>query len=590
MKSNGTFAVYLANYYINREGFVAGTAPEVAALAAACDFVLTRMDGFTAVRIMCIVDREAYPEKTFSLPKLELDAIGEACRKYEGNFNGQGTGVDLRIIEIGAGLGTEEDCQRLARFKRSSSKSKVDLTSWRFDITGRTVWTNAPLGGFLYGKRSIEKLLKAPLLSDAELRPQEISIAPFRFPATTLAMLLVLAVAYAFELMYGAGLADPSIQTLVTLGGLNRTLVLGGEWQRIFSAILLHGGIVHLLMNGFGFFVAGSALEGIVGRRWFFALFVICGVCGSLMSLAINPSTTLSVGASGAIMGLLTAAIACSFRYPDIVLRARIQKQMYLNLIPAGIPVFIFNAGHVDYACHLGGALGGALAGWVLLKTWRTDSQRPAFLSAAAIVCAAGIFAFALAAAAVVERNAQAEMNLAYMYYNGTGAPKDIAEAVKKFRKAANQGNAEAQYNLGGMHLHGEGVPKDSGEAVKWLRKAADQGFVEAQMTIGSMYALGNGVPKDSEEAVKWFRKAADHGIADAQLQLGFMCLNGEGLPKDSTEAAKWLRKAADQGLAVAQSQLGAMYGAGIGVPQDDAEAMKWTSKAADQGYPARDK
>ena len=81
---------------------------------------------------------------------------------------------------------------------------------------------------------------------------------------------------------------------------------------------------------------------------------------------------------------------------------------------------------------------------------------------------------------------------------------KDDAEAVKWFRKVADQGYAKAQYSLGNMYALGQGVTKDDAEAVNWLRKAAEQGYVDAQYLLGTMYLIGRGVPKDGTEAVKW--------------------------------------------------------------------------------------
>ena len=72
--------------------------------------------------------------------------------------------------------------------------------------------------------------------------------------------------------------------------------------------------------------------------------------------------------------------------------------------------------------------------------------------------------------------------------------PKDDAEAVSWFRKAAEQGHAGAQYNLGLKYARGEGVPKDDAEAVSWYRKAAEQGHAGAQFNLGLMYARGEGV------------------------------------------------------------------------------------------------
>ena len=217
---------------------------------------------------------------------------------------------------------------------------------------------------------------------------------------------------------------------------------------------------------------------------------------------------------------------------------------------------------------------------------------------------------------------------LGFMYANGRGVPEDDAEAVKWYRKAAEQGHAEAQYQLGTMYndLWNDlwSALRDDAEAVKWYRMAAEQGHAEAQFRLGFMYDLGWGVPKDNAEAVKWYRKAAEQGHAEAQHSLGGMYdLGVQGVPEDDAEAAKWYRKAAEQGDAsarrrlwgliyeadsrgdyetahelvrplaeqgdaLAQYSLGEMYDLGEGVPEDDAEAAKWYRKAAEQGDAGR--
>lgn len=64
---------------------------------------------------------------------------------------------------------------------------------------------------------------------------------------------------------------------------------------------------------------------------------------------------------------------------------------------------------------------------------------------------------------------------------------------------------------------NGVGVPKDKAEAVKWYRKAADQGNADAQYYLGMMYELGSGVAIDLPEALKWYRQAAQLGNRDAE-------------------------------------------------------------------------
>jgi len=176
--------------------------------------------------------------------------------------------------------------------------------------------------------------------------------------------------------------------------------------------------------------------------------------------------------------------------------------------------------------------------------------------------------------------NAQEAYEIGLKSYNS----KDYAEALKWYKKAADQGNVDAQTRIGFMYSHGQGVKKDYVEAVKWFREASEQGNAPAQSHLGSMYALGLGVTKDYAEALKWFRMAADQGDAPAQVLLSGMYLDGEGVPKDTKEAIKWLRMAADQGYDFAQVSMGIAYRNGEGVPRDIEEATKWFKKAADQG------
>ena len=67
------------------------------------------------------------------------------------------------------------------------------------------------------------------------------------------------------------------------------------------------------------------------------------------------------------------------------------------------------------------------------------------------------------------------------------------------------------------MYSDGKGVPQDYDEAVKWYRKAADQGLAEAQFDLGLIYQKGQSVAQDYGEAVMWYRKAAAQGDAKAQ-------------------------------------------------------------------------
>ena len=161
---------------------------------------------------------------------------------------------------------------------------------------------------------------------------------------------------------------------------------------------------------------------------------------------------------------------------------------------------------------------------------------------------------------------------------------KNYSEAVKLFKKSAEQGNAVAQSWLGFCYENGFGVSKDFSEAFKWYKKSAEQGNAFSQNELGEFYYNGTGVSKDLTEAFKWFKKSAEQGNAVAQSWMGFCYENGFGVSKDLSEAFKWYIKSAEQGNEIAQYNLGLCYEYGKGVPEDINKAKWWYKKAADQG------
>ena len=117
-----------------------------------------------------------------------------------------------------------------------------------------------------------------------------------------------------------------------------------------------------------------------------------------------------------------------------------------------------------------------------------------------------------------------------------------------KLIELAEKGIADAQYNLGVCYANGQGVAKNMAEAVRWYRKAAEQGHTKAQYNLGWCYYMGNGVHRNYAEAVKWFSNAAKQCDASAQYNLGICYAYGKGVTKNMAEAIEWFHKAAAQG------------------------------------------
>src|SRR5712691_10891530 len=151
------------------------------------------------------------------------------------------------------------------------------------------------------------------------------------------------------------------------------------------------------------------------------------------------------------------------------------------------------------------------------------------------------------------------------------------AKTFEEAKMRARIGDAKDQFYLGQIFLTGAmGAPKDMDQAVRWTRMAAEQGLPEAEEVLGALYQRGQGVSRDAAEAVRWYRKAAEKGFAEAQRALANCYDFGDGVAKDEVESAKWYRKAAEQGLAAAQYALGVCYANGDGVPKDYAESFRW--------------
>jgi hypothetical protein len=171
----------------------------------------------------------------------------------------------------------------------------------------------------------------------------------------------------------------------------------------------------------------------------------------------------------------------------------------------------------------------------------------------------------------------------------GQGASPPSAAAPAPL-KVPTEGptDAVAQNALGDDYYFGRnGLKQDDVEAVKWYRKAAEQGNASGQARLGFMYANGRGgLAKDDAEAMKWYRKAAEQGSPEGQASLGIRYEYGRGgLAKDDAEAVKWYRKAAEQGSAAGQAYLADMYERGVGgLPKDRAQALKLYHEAASQG------
>ena len=185
------------------------------------------------------------------------------------------------------------------------------------------------------------------------------------FPWVTITLAVANIAVFVWELATGAHVMEPTPDWMADHGGNFGPLTLGGEEWRLFTAMFLHYGVIHILMNMIGLIDGGRHVERMYGRAGFIALYLVSGLAASLAtSLRAN---VVSAGASGAIFGVFGAFGAFLFLHRDRLDRAEVSKQSRGLLIFLAYNVwFGLTAKGIDLVAHLGGLAAGFIVGLAL--------------------------------------------------------------------------------------------------------------------------------------------------------------------------------------------------------------------------------
>jgi len=165
----------------------------------------------------------------------------------------------------------------------------------------------------------------------------------------------------------GGRLAGFDVELLVRFGaGLSRAGVLsgaeaiGGEWWRLITPIFLHAGLLHFVFNSFLLLQLGPLAEEVYGTRRFWVVYLACGIAGNAASQL--PRVVITVGASGAIMGLIGLLLVHGYRSGSVLGQG--MKQLAVRLLIYSLILNLFF--RIDHINHAGGFAAGALAGLVV--------------------------------------------------------------------------------------------------------------------------------------------------------------------------------------------------------------------------------
>jgi membrane associated rhomboid family serine protease len=147
---------------------------------------------------------------------------------------------------------------------------------------------------------------------------------------------------------------------LVRLGAKYGPLMVVGEWWRLVTAMFLHAGLLHIGLNLWCLFDLGPMVESLFSTTKFLVLYLATGILGFVLSFWWSPFG-ISVGASGAIMGLIGILIGTSFHHGS--LGKDLRSQLWRWVIYIAIFGLFFRA---DNAAHFGGLISGLVLGYFI--------------------------------------------------------------------------------------------------------------------------------------------------------------------------------------------------------------------------------
>ncbi len=195
---------------------------------------------------------------------------------------------------------------------------------------------------------------------------------------------------FLLSLAIGQDHGIPSTCTLYKLGASWGPAIAGGQLWRLFLPMTLHANMMHLFFNIFFQLRIGFGMEKQFGVKKFFTLYVLCGMIGNLISVAVDPFK-LAVGASTAGFGLIGVWLAEILLSWHVLGPNRDRTLTWVAFMLCSVILMSTATVNIDMFGHLGGALAGFLVAVVMSEM--PEQHRPEWYATAKGLCAAGLMA-----------------------------------------------------------------------------------------------------------------------------------------------------------------------------------------------------
>lgn len=327
----------LVHYFVTKEGyspiFVQGVKDEI---------WLENVDG--PYRIIRINNNYIHNEEQYTFEQFKIKNVMRQIKKKTLSFSINTLNIDLNVSDR-VKIEPNKDIDNVSVHELEDIKQNEEIVSVFPSIKSDLYESGNSLDLLLNVTKDINNK------TETDNKKFEKIFSKKKLIVTYLIMLICILM-YVLVVFMGA-----SNKAYLLLGANLKALVKSGQIYRLITYAFLHGGLVHLITNMYSLYIIGSQIENNYGKLKFIFIYLVSALTGGLLSAIFN--NNISIGASGAIFGLLGALVYFGFHfrlYLSDALKTRIVPVILINLLIG------FMVTDIDNACHIGGLIGGYLA------------------------------------------------------------------------------------------------------------------------------------------------------------------------------------------------------------------------------------
>lgn len=327
----------LVHYFVTKEGyspiFVQGVKDEI---------WLENVDG--PYRIIRINNNYIHNEEQYTFEQFKIKNVMKQIKKKTLSFSINTLNIDLNVSDR-VKIEPNKDIDNVSVHELEDIKKNEGIISVFPSIKSDLYESGNSLDLLLNVTKDINNK------TETDNKKFEKIFSKKKLVITYLIMLICILM-YVLVTFMGA-----SNKAYILLGANLKVLVKSGQVYRLITYAFLHGGLVHLITNMYSLYIIGSQIENNYGKLKFIFIYLVSALTGGLLSALFN--NNISIGASGAIFGLLGALVYFGFHfrlYLSDALKTRIIPVILINLLIG------FMVTGIDNACHIGGLIGGYLA------------------------------------------------------------------------------------------------------------------------------------------------------------------------------------------------------------------------------------